>query len=122
MKRWIHAATELVTKDDIRKAADRYWGLQINQPDTIAWCNDDYGFYVVNLNQAVDFLNSSEAQPYIEEESGEPFYALMGAYRDNQDCGVTTFNLPDSVSRADAYEIAHVFKEAGEEIPDWLYE
>ena len=128
MRKFIYSATKhkiiadssLITKDMIRNTCGKHWSLQIDAPDLIGWANDDYAFYAVDLNKAVDFLNSPKGQEYIEEMEGI-YGALLEAQWDYPECGVTRYTLPDSFDRNDAIEIARLFKKVGQEVPEWLY-
>lgn len=94
--------------------------MSIDTPSLIALLNDDYAFYVIDLNKAVNFLNDPKGADLIEEGGGI-YYALLEAQYDFPECGVTKYELPDGFFKGDATEIA-VFRNAGLEVPDWLYD
>lgn len=120
MKRWIHAQTDLITKEDIKKSIEKDWDLSIDTPSIAAYVNDDYAFWVFYLDKAADFLNSAEGNKYIEE-IGDLKSALVEAYYNHIDCGAEKYTTPDSFDRGDAFEIANIYKKAGLEVPEWLY-
>lgn len=123
MKRWIHAATDVITKEDVKDAMESDWYLQIDTPDMIAYCTDSDVFCAIDLNKAANFLNSAEGQKYMNEY-GDIYSALTEASYENPDCGMSRYDLPDSNGwgRNDISDIVQVFKEAGVNVPDWVYE
>ena len=125
MKRQIHAATNLITKDQIKEDVNNDWPLIIDTPNLIAYADDNDSFTVIELDKVADYLNNDPKADHLINDlcGGSLREALIEAYFGGDDCGVERYSLPDrfGFDRGDVPEIVNVFKKAKVEVPNWLY-
>lgn len=108
MKRWIHATTETVTKEEVKNAYLNQGELTSINDDDVKYITDSGILHIVNFDKAAQFLNTTEGSRILDKNlaniSSNPMYsdysineaitwALDDAYYQNYDCGVDTVYL-----------------------------
>lgn len=116
MKKYVHSATSMkVTKQMIKDAIDNQWPLDIDTPNLIAWTTDSDAFFVVNLDKAVDYLNSPEGQPYVDDDLADLDLVLFEAWDAGQFDGMERYSFSNDLGC-----IIQKFEDAGQEVPGWM--